>query len=282
MLLYNANGMFLYEIIDDYKECDTREGMDEIFCAFMKSIWNCDNKRRVYTKSYKFEVKPELLRAEIGQIFNAWSDVSYKTCNTTHCDDDWCSIIRQKINNMYTTYFDSSVILNKEYMLLLKTPKNLYYQWLSGANMNADQLTKMIDDAMDESQKLKTKIANQKMKLSWSEYRTIIETFLRHCFDNAKSISEYEDKNSVSRFDFMSEDHFYVKYICKSLTGEMLMWQKRYYGVRQHKKYGRCAVCGDMIEIKSHRQKYCAKCKTEKQKEWQRNSMKKLRSGNVK
>ena len=70
-------------------------------------------------------------------------------------NDDWCSLIRQKINNIYTRYFDREVILKKEYMDLLKTPKRLYYEWISGSDMNADTVTKLIDDAMSEVAKVK-------------------------------------------------------------------------------------------------------------------------------
>lgn len=47
---------------------------------------------------------------------------------------DWQSIIRQKINNLYTRYFDKNVILSEQYMNLLKTPKNcimiIYMEWI--------------------------------------------------------------------------------------------------------------------------------------------------------
>ena len=63
-------------------------------------------------------------------------------------DTDWCSLIRQKINNLYTRYFDEEVILNKDYMNLLKTPYNLYYRWIKGEKMNADDLTDIIENSM--------------------------------------------------------------------------------------------------------------------------------------
>ncbi|NFQ02751.1 hypothetical protein FDF18_06395 [Clostridium sporogenes] len=44
-----------------------------------------------------------------------------------------------------------------------------------------------------------------------------------------------------------------------------------------------CENCGDYIKQKSNKTKYCDRCKKEKQLEWQRQSMKKLRSSkNVK
>lgn len=103
------------------------------------------------------------------------------------------------------------------------------------------------------------------MSLSWSEYKKVIEEFLRRCFDNCKLIGEYEDKTKiVTILNFLTEDNFYVGYICKSLEGEILKWQKKYYGVRDHKKYSRCERCGSIIEKTGNRRMYCEQCAKEK------------------
>ena len=77
-----------------------------------------------------------MLDSEIGQIFNTWSVVEYTGYKAMTNDTDWCSLIRQKINNLYTRYFDEEVILKKDYMNLLKTPYNLYYRWIKGYEIN--------------------------------------------------------------------------------------------------------------------------------------------------
>lgn len=269
--IYECNNTFLYEIIEDYKGSQTQEEKDEIFNSFCSSIWSSDNKRRTYTKSIKFNVKKDLLNTDLGQVFDTWSDVEYKYYKAMTKDENWCSIIRQKINNIYTRYFDKEVILGKEYMDLLKTPKRLYYQWLSGIDMDAATVTEIVDDVIDKSIKVKSRLQMEKMSLSWNEYKKVVEEFLRRCFDNCKLIDEYEDKSKIiSRLDFLTEDHFYVGYICKSLEGEILKWQKQYYRVRDHKRYTRCKKCGSIIEKKSmydYSSKYCEKCKKIKRSE---------------
>ena len=100
---------YLYEIIDDYKNADSEEEKTEIFKDFCSSIWGSKNKRRTYTKTIKFKVRSDLLESEIGQIFNTWSEVSYTGYKAMTKDTDWCSLIRQKINNLYTRYFDEEV-----------------------------------------------------------------------------------------------------------------------------------------------------------------------------
>ena len=273
--------MYLYEIIEDYKLAKSQEEKDEIFNSFCSSIWSSNNKRRTYKKTINFNVKKDLLETELGQVFNTWSDVEYKHYKSMTKDENWCSFIRQKINNIYTRYFDKEVILGKQYMDLIKAPKRLYYEWISGIEMNADTVTDLIDEAIDESEKVKQRLQMEKMSLSWNDYKKVIEGFLHKCFENCKLIEEYEDKKSISsRLDFITEDHFYVGYINKYIENEIRQYQKRYYGIRQHKKYKRCKQCGNLIEKTNNRVMYCKKCAVEinitKQKE--RDKRRKLRN----
>lgn len=253
---------YLYEIIDDYKNEDFNEEKAEIFEDFCSSIWSSKNKRRTYIKTIKFKVREDLLESEIGQIFNYWSVVEYTGYKAMTKDTDWCSLIRQKINNLYTRYFDKEVILRKDYMNLLKTPYNLYYRWIKGVEMNASELTTTIEDSIYKAAELKLVYQKQKMNLSWAEYKKVIEEKLIKIFDNCKSIEEYEIDNLTNKYiyEFASEDNSYIKYICDSLEGEMLKWQKKYYGVREHKQYKRCKECGKMIEKTNNRVMYCKEC----------------------
>lgn len=260
--IYDCNETFLYEIIEDYKEAENNEVKDEIFDSFCSSLWASDNKRRTYMKTIHFQVRKDLLDTELGRVFNTWSGIEYRYYKSMTKEENWCSIIRQKINNIYTRYFDKEVILNKEYMDLLKKPKLMYFDWLSGTEMDADTVTDIIDDAIDESEKLKQRFQMEKMTLSWNEYKKVIEGFLKKCFDNCKLIEEYEDKTQiVNNYDFITEDNFYVKYINRYMDREIVQYQKKYYGVRQHKKYSRCKRCGGIIEKTGNKRLYCDDCR---------------------
>ncbi len=256
---------YLYEIIDDYKSADSTEEKNEIFNSFCSSVWGNKNKRRVYNRQIKFKVRSDLLESEIGQIFNTWSEVDYVGYKSMTKDTDWCSLIRQKINNLYTIYFDDEVILKKDYMNLLKTPYNLYYRWIKGVEMNANELTNVIEDSIYKAAELKSVYQKQKMKLSWNDYKKVIEEFLQRAFDNCKLIEDYENENITNKYiyNFITEDNFYISYICKSLEGEMLKWQKEYYGLQRgrNKQYKRCKECGALIEKTNNRIQYCSGCK---------------------
>lgn len=258
----------MYEIIEDYKEAKTEEEKDDIFKSFCSSIWSSDNKRRIYKKSIKFNVRKALLQTELGQVFDTWSDVEYTYYKSMTKDENWCSIIRQKINNIYTRYFDREVVLSKEYMDLLKAPKKLYYQWISGIDMDAETVTEIIDDVLDNAQKVKVKLQKEKMSLSWNEHKKIVENFLRKSFNNCKLIGEYEDKTKINTMlDFLTEDHFYVGYICRTLDNYFKNYQKEYYGVRRgHGNiYSRCKQCGSVIEKTGNKRLYCDQCARERE-----------------
>lgn len=277
--IYDCNETFLYEIIEDYKEAEHNEVKDEIFNSFCSSIWASDNKRRTYIKTIHFKVRKDLLDTELGRVFDTWSGIEYRYYKSMTKDENWCAIIRQKINNIYTRYFDKEVILNKEYMDLLKKPKLMYFDWLSGTEMDTDTVTNIIDDAIDEAEKLKQRFQMEKMTLSWNEYKKVVEGFLRKCFDNCKLIGEYEDKTQiVNNYDFITEDNFYVKYINRYIDREIVQYQKKYYGVRQHKKYSRCKRCGGIIEKTGNKRLYCDDCALIKKKESNRKADKKYKN----
>ena len=286
-VIYEYKDSFLYEIIEDYKEAKTEEEKDDIFKSFCSSIWSSDNKRRTYKKSINYNVRKDLLGTELGQVFDTWSDVEYTYYKSMTKDENWHSIIRQKINNIYTRYFDKEVILGKEYLDLLKIPKKLYYQWISGIDMDADTVTEIIDDAMDNAEKVKARLQREKMSLPWNEYKKVIEGFLKRCFDNCKLIGEYEDKTKINTMlDFLTEDHFYVGYICRTLENYFKNYQKEYYSLRRgHKNiYFRCKQCGSMIEkINNHdfSSKYCDKCRKIIIKEQTRKRVQKYRKNDM-
>lgn len=270
---------YLYEIIDDYKHSDSDEERGDIFKSFCSSIWSCENKRRVYTKTISFSVRKDLLETDVGQVFDVWSEIEYKGYKAMSKETDWYSLIRQKVNNLYTRYFDKEVILKRDYMSLLNTPKRLYYQWIDGIEMDADELTTIIDDAIDDAEKLRIKYQKQKMELSWNDYKKVVEGFFQRCFDNCKLIEDYEkDSQYCGIYDFMNEDNFYIKYFCDRLEGNMLDYQKKYYGLKysSRKGYKRCVDCESMFEQKTKNQNRCPKCqlifnrknKTEKQRKY--------------
>ncbi len=271
---------YLYEIMDDYKNADSLKEQEDIFRFFCSSIWSSENKRRVYTKTIKFSVKKDVLNTEIGQTFKTWSAVEYKGYKARTAETDWCSLIRQKINNLYTRYFDKEVILKQDYIYLLNTPKRLYYQWMEGTKINVEELTAIIPAAIHDAQKLKLAYQKQKLNLSWNDYKKLIEGFLQKAFQNCKLIDDYDTNTELTNmYDFINEDNFYIRYFCKSLEHYMLNYTKEYYGLKRgrNKKYKHCVVCGALILKTNNRIKYCTACKVKVNREKTRENLRKKR-----
>lgn len=268
---------YLYEQIEDYKEAESKEEQEAVFQDFCSSLWSSRNERKVCTKVIRYSVEDSLLHTETGQVFDAWSRLEYKGYQSISKETDWCSLIRQKINNLYTRYFDKEVILQQDYLDLLNTPKELYYQWRKGRELTAPELAAAIQTAMTRAEQLKVTYQNQKMELPWREYTQIMEGFLQTRFCTCKRLEEYETPEQFQgMYDFMNEDNFYIRYFCRSLEGDLMKWQKQYYGVREHQRYRRCMDCGCLFELHTYNQKRCPGCqsiftrrnKTEKQRSY--------------
>ena len=254
----------MYEIIEEYKEAESEEERDRLFKSFCNAIWSCENKRRLVTKTVKFKVRKDLLKTNLGKIFDMWSEIEYTGYKSMTKETDWCSLIRQRVNNIYTLYFDKEVVLNKDYKNLLETPKRLYYRWIDGEEMDEKTVTEIIDDAVDESIKLKARHQKEKMELSWKDYKKVIEGQLQKIINRCRLTEEYCKSTEI--YDMRNEDCLYISYFCKSIEGEMMKWQKKYYGVREHKKYKRCKICGALIENTGNKKMYCTACAREKER----------------
>lgn len=263
--IYSCKDKYLYEIIEDYKDAQTEEEQNDIFHSFCSSLWNCPNKRRLYKKQIKYSVRGDLKDSELGKIFDTWSSVEYVGYRLMTRETGYTFLILQKINNLYTRYYDKEVILAKEYMDLLRTPKRLYYSWIKGTEYTADYVTNEIDCAIANAIKAKIKYRQQKMDLSWDNYIEDIEGYLRKIFTNCQLLSDYENMTETTVYiDTVTEDNFYIRYFSCCLEGYLKNHQKKYYGLKRNKKYRRCADCGTLFEVKDkdHKSVRCNNCYT--------------------
>jgi hypothetical protein len=277
-IMYNIDDKFLYEILDDYKEVTEENDKDEILNSFMKLIWSSKNQRNVFQKEIKFKVSNDLLETDTGKIFDNYSSIPYVSYKSMSKDTDFVSLIRQKINNIYTNLCDKKVCMKKGYMDLIKKPKQMYFRWVSGEVYDIKSLQDILNDILTEAELVKENFSKQKMDIKWDEYKKLIVSFFKRMFENFIPLEDYENKNELTLdIDMWNEDNFAVAYLCKGLDGYMKMYQKKYYNISEHKTYDRCE-CGNMFVKTGKNHKYCPECKKRKQLEWQRNSMKKLRN----
>ena len=259
--MYNINDKYLYEILDDFKDAQSEEEKDEIVNEFMKLIWASKNKRVVNKKYITFKVLSGLLDTDIGKIFNKYSSIEYTSYKSMSKQQDFVNLIRQKINNLYTNHCDGRVCIRKEYMDLIKKPKQMYYRWKNGEEFDTNTLTSQIEEIMKQSEVVKEKYAKQKMDIEWTEYKTLIAPYFKRMFNNYIPLEDFEDKTKlVINSESWNEDNFAIAYLCKGLDGYMRMYQKKYYNVPEHKTYRRCECGGMFVQSKKNNRFKCDKC----------------------
>lgn len=260
-MIYNQTSLQLYEIIEDYQLAEDPDQQKAIFDHFCDRLWNCDNPRKKKKATISYQIPAALLNTEIGKIFESWSVIEYLTYKKKTKNVEPHCLIRQKINNLYSLLFDPDICLHKEYLELLKVPKKLFFNWLSGTIYEEAALTAEIDQAIDAAITFKTIHARQKMSLPWDDYTKLIESYLLRIFHNYKSLDQYLLTHTIeSKHDFWNEESICISYICKSLDGYLKNYKNQYYGVKQRDPKGRCISCGALYKKQNNRQKYCSDC----------------------
>lgn len=266
--------VFLYELLEDYQFAETEAEREEIFCSFCRLLWDNPNKRIVLEKPITFRIKPKLLATETGQIFAAYASICRSYSPSVTESRDFASLIRQKLNNIYTYYFDKDVCCNKEYLDLLRLPKKLYLQWQSSCRtkdaswtLSPQELSLKLEDAMKRARIIKENCARKTMDLDWQEYAKLTEKYFRRMFDHYKPLEEYQNRKELAVYDgAWEEDHFCIRYFCRGLEGYIKSYQKKYYGlynVNSHGAitYGRCA-CGNLfLQNKRRNRRLCDCCR---------------------
>ena len=258
--MYNIEGKYLYEVLDDYKESDNK---DEIFNAFTDKVWNYgmgNIKARPYVKFINYKIIPKQFNTDIDRIFEKYKKICYYTMSGySKNSTNWYDIISFKIAHLYFRYFnlhgtidDSNI---KGYVDLLREPKRLYFRYVSGnLNMSASQLKRHIKYTLQKAENLKKQYSKQLMKEESNEYRQWVNKTIRKAFDNYIPLDRYENKNEfVLDTDLWTEDNYAEKYICRWLDCEIKQFQKQYYGIKRLKKdekLRRCQDCGRLFVIK--------------------------------
>lgn len=273
-MIYNAKDKFMYEILDDYKDAD-HNLKEEIFNEFIDLIFNSKNHRQITKRHIQYKILDSNVDTDEGKIFIKYSSIPYIYSKTKTKETDFISLVRQKINNIYNNYCETRICTRKEYMDLLKYPKQLYYQWVDGnLEIQKKELDAIIQFKLSEADKIKETYAKQKMHLTWQEFKVIVITYAKKAFDNFVPLDEFENKTTMTLMtETWCEDNFYIKYLCRYLDCGIKNFQKKYYGLYRKGKrskltYARCIDCGVMFWSNRNATKTirCSKCQKEKDK----------------
>ncbi|MEF9983715.1 MAG: hypothetical protein RR806_06195 [Oscillospiraceae bacterium] len=285
MKIYNIQGKFLYEILDDYKEsCEINK--DEIFNNFIDLIYSSENEIEIYDKLITFEIPKHLVDTDIGQLLNPFCEVKYKCFNSKTSSTDFVSLIRQKINNIYVNYCEKNICTRKEYINLLYTPKTIFCDFINEtSNYNASEVLNTIKSSLDKAIKVKDFYSKQKMDITWCEFKMFVIPCLHKAFENFIPLDKFSDCSVFTETtDGWCEDNFPIRYLCRYLGFEIKNYQKSYYGLyrkcnRSNLVYKRCQDCGAMFlaNKKATKSKRCPTCQKTIYREYDRLKKRKAR-----
>ena len=238
----------MYEIIEDYQaELDTNI-KSEIFDEFVSVLWKTKIARQKYDKHISYKVE-DIEDNIVSDIFKKYESITYTAYKSTTDKKDSWSLLKQKINNIYTNMCDTDICFKKDYMLLLNTPKKLYYRFKNNElGIGIDELDIYIQNSLSQANLLKDKYKNQNIKINWNKYKELINGYLLRIFNNYIPLEDFEDKSTFTiNLNFWNEDNYVVKYFCKSLSGYIKNYQKEYFDVARNKEYKQCQ-CGGILE----------------------------------
>ena len=271
--------MFLNEILDEYRDSDEVR-KKEILNNFLELLWKSKCKYKKYRKysTYKVNEKALNYREDLINLFNKFNKLEYTVCKSYYKNKlDSIDYIRIHINNIYGYLFDEDVYYAKEYYNLLFTPKKEYFKTINLIKNNCDfdinDVKNNIENAIKKAEEIKQKSINKKIKMKWSDYKKLVNSFIEKIFNNYMTIEEYEEKYGWDiriDIDGWSEDNYIIKYFCKSLTGYFRNYIRKFRGFKYNDKIIHCIQCGIPIKQTSNRRKYCKNCWKEKELERQR------------
>lgn len=247
----------------------TDEDKKQIHKGLCEQIWKTPNRRDIKTCYISYTVNKELLNDEdLSDVFSKYNKIPYIFYRgTTNNQNSWY-LLRQKINNLYTIMCDSNVCLKKEYFRCLKTARRMYFDCIyNGCTGNPIEIEQVIQQSLDNSVEIKKLCSLQKMKLSWSQYKKVINSFLWKCLCNYRPLSENEDSSKIVLcVDYWIEDNYILSYLGKSLSGYLKNYEKEVYSKtsrknsRDKRQYKRCSRCGKLFLSISSKKKLCPAC----------------------
>lgn len=263
----------LSQLLEDYKEAEF-EDKDQYIDEFKKMIWKSKYTYKVQKKYITFKLNESALNFDkkLIEIFELYQSTEFSLCKSFHKGKlKSADYIRIHINNMYGFLTKPEVYLPKEYYQLMLVPKDEYYKVVenikNGAIIDVDSIRIKISDSISKAEKIKSEHLNKKIKLTWKDYKGLINKYIDRLFDNYTPIYEYEEKNGWKMevdTDNWSEDNYVASYFCKSLTGYMRNYVRDSKPRASKVKF--CKLCDLEIYAINNRKTYCNTCASEREK----------------
>ena len=271
---------YLSKVFNDYYNSTNEKEKVEIKREFRNRIWNSLPYIKM-DRSFRYKVIED---KELIPIFYKYSIVEYKILKSRYNINELEKedLVKARINSNYGKYFDKEVYLHKEYYRHLAHLKNIYFKYVYGDyDFKVEEEMNFFYNKAEEYKKLSQ---DKKIDLEWDKYKGFINACFDRVFKNYRPMEEKIEKgefapNMILDWD---EDNYVLCYINKSLNGETKNYVKEINGTRSSKKNRKlCNVCEKEFIATNNKQKYCSECKTQKEREYTKNRVKRFREKNV-
>jgi hypothetical protein len=290
MRVYDIEKTFLYNVFEDYLYSQFESEKNEIARAFFDTLWSVPNDIQIYDVPISYCLL-DRLNDEERSVFSPYNTITYTTHKSFSKNMNAWYLLRQKINNIYVLRCDRRVCNHRDYISTLEIPKKLYYQYIEkNTSLSLSEIKTEIDNSISKSERLLKQYINQKLKISWDEFKIIVERFLLKCISNYIPIDQNKKNNRIHvNVDCWPEDNYIIKYLSKSLDGYMKNFNKEYHHIKRTNKTIKekpvflqnqtnrtktkepilsefktikCIVCGDTFQIKKNNKKTkrCSVC----------------------
>ena len=209
---------------------------------------------------------------EVKYVIIIQCEIAHKRCSGFACTDAFYNrdemfpedYIKARLNSNYAKYFDKDLYLDKKYYYHLSNYKNIYFKYING------EINDLESELVNNNKKIKEykkKSINKKMNLSWKEYKGVIDRAIDNIFKNYIPMDVKIERDEFTpniKLDW-DEDNYIIKYVNKSIQGEIINFINEERGIRVSKfKTIKCEVCGKLIKYNSKKiPKYCSECAKE-------------------
>lgn len=274
--------IFLNEILEDYRDCNTTEQKQEIVQELMNSLIECDIKFEKKNKEYKYSIDYEKFKEhpDLIKVFEPYQTIQYKICNSFRNRKTLCPIkyLKVSIENMYGFFVDKDVYLGKKYYGMLKTPINEYYKALKlidkgeGGFIDSNLILEKINNNLRYAEELKAEKLKLKIDINKKQFYKLIEPYIARTIHRYRSIEQYEKEVGwINMVDVpWNEDNVIIAKIAIDLRGYLMNYVRDRKPKEQVLKL--CKRCEEQYEPTGSRQQYCLECSKIRRRESWKNS----------
>lgn len=147
---YAADGLFLYEVLEDHHDELSEKSRINIWQALCKRAMG-HTKRARNRDDLRYVFRTRQATGRTCRRSRQHCRIPYLVARTSTTEKDGWSLLRQKVNNLYSRYCNADIITSREYRDAVFAVKSLYFAWRSG------EIFLTVDE-------LKNKIAEVKQK----------------------------------------------------------------------------------------------------------------------